>query len=299
MALSIFIVVSLIGLYLFATAAQRSAHEVHDDLQRVVEEHLSPKVALESGIMIGRSRLRLGDEASSLGLLSDAERARDNRIDRLVTGGVVVGAALTALLIGLPADSALVALAVAGAGRHIQRRVSRRSRKERYVSELVFHLPLVMERIVMAVTSGHDVLSAIRTVLDLEVQGARSGDWGRDPVCRLLEVAFRLTEAGVPFDEALQEVSTAVDCAPLRHAFIHLGRAYREGGEIILPLRELSDSTQLFYQETVDERIAKLPVKATLPLLCTFFGLIVCFVTIPVLQVITTTQNARVSTGLE
>jgi type II secretory pathway component PulF len=156
-----------------------------------------------------------------------------------------------------------------------------------------------MERIVMAVSAGHDILSAIRTTLELQTTESEELGTRVDPVSRLLDVVFRLTEAGVPFDEALKEVASKVECPPLRHSFMHLGRAYKDGGEVVMPLKELSDSTQLFYQETVDERIAKMPVKATLPLLCTFFGLIVCFVTIPVLQVVTVTLKARQSAGLE
>jgi hypothetical protein len=71
----------------------------------------------------------------------------------------------------------------------------------------------------------------------------------------------------------------------VKHACIHLGLAYRQGGEIVRPLKELSDATQVAYQETVEEQIAKLPVKAVLPLVLTFTGLIVCFLTVPLMQV--------------
>jgi hypothetical protein len=64
-----------------------------------------------------------------------------------------------------------------------------------------------------------------------------------------------------------------------------------------MPLKELSDATQSFYQETIEEEIARLPVKATLPLLCTFAGLIIFFITSPLIQVITMT--AGVSAGLK
>jgi hypothetical protein len=50
-------------------------------------------------------------------------------------------------------------------------------------------------------------------------------------------------------------------------------------------LKELSDATQTQYQESVEEEIAKLPVRAVLPLILTFTGLIVCFLTVPIVQV--------------
>jgi hypothetical protein len=61
--------------------------------------------------------------------------------------------------------------------------------------------------------------------------------------------------------------------------------AHRQGGEIVRPLKELSDATQTAYQEAVEEMIAKLPVKAVLPLVVTFTGLIICFLTVPLMQV--------------
>ena len=66
---------------------------------------------------------------------------------------------------------------------------------------------------------------------------------------------------------------------------MHLGLAYKQGGEVVRPLKELSDATQTHYQESVEEEIARLPVRAVLPLLLTFTGLIICFLTVPVVQV--------------
>jgi hypothetical protein len=52
-----------------------------------------------------------------------------------------------------------------------------------------------------------------------------------------------------------------------------------------MPLRELSDATQLYYQETLEEEVAAMPVKATVPLVITFAGLIMIFVAMPLVQV--------------
>ncbi len=99
--------------------------------------------------------------------------------------------------------------------------------------------------------------------------------------------------------DALRLIASKTPCAALRHAFIHLALARAEGGELILPLRELSDSTQLHFQDAVEEEIAKMPVRATAPLVCVFAGLMVCFMTIPVLQVISVTERAQNSTMQE
>jgi hypothetical protein len=76
-----------------------------------------------------------------------------------------------------------------------------------------------------------------------------------------------------------------VPSSSVKHALVHLGLAYKQGGEVVRPLKELSDATQQQYQETIEEEIAKLPVKAVVPLVLTFTGLIVCFLTVPVMQI--------------
>ena len=105
--------------------------------------------------------------------------------------------------------------------------------------------------------------------------------------------AYKLTEAGLPFSDALEYVAEKIESSPLRHAFIHLGVAHKEGGEIVAPLRELSDSTQLYFQESIEEEIAKMPVKATAPLLCTFAGLLIFFLASPLVQIISFIAKAK------
>jgi len=165
-----------------------------------------------------------------------------------------------------------------------------RRAKERHLERIDFYLPLVMENIVMAVEAGHDVIGALRRVV--EVSGAHSGADELDPVTTLIGEVVAQTEAGAGFERSLTDAADRAGNHAIRHAFIHLGIAHREGGELVAPLRELSHSTQLYFQESVEERIAKLPIKATAPLLCTFTGLIICFITTPLIQVMSLTEQA-------
>ena len=80
-------------------------------------------------------------------------------------------------------------------------------------------------------------------------------------------------------------MAASIPSRSVRHAFVHFGLAYKQGGEIVRPLRELSDATQAHYQECIEEEIARLPVRAVLPLVVTFAGLIICFLTVPLIQV--------------
>lgn len=154
-----------------------------------------------------------------------------------------------------------------------------RGKKERELKlltkRLEFFLPTAMERMVMAVGSGLDIIPAL-------AEAARKST---DPVSDVFRKIVALSEGGLRVEQAMSMVADEVPSSAVKHALVHLGLAYKQGGEVVRPLKELSDATQTHYQETVEEEIAKLPVKAVLPLVLTFTGLIVCFLTVPIMQV--------------
>lgn len=120
---------------------------------------------------------------------------------------------------------------------------------EQYRSQLEFYLPIVMERIVMAVQAGLDVVAALKRVVELEkldLNQPFSQNAKADPVSQLVESVCKLTESGSSFREALRQVAESSSCTAIKHAFIHLGLAQSEGGELVTPLSELSDSTQRY-----------------------------------------------------
>lgn len=154
-------------------------------------------------------------------------------------------------------------------------RVRREAAEKKLLRQIDFHLPNAMERVVMAVGAGLDVVPALREASRECV----------DPVSAAFREVVALSEAGAPAAEAMQHVSERTKSFSLRHALVHLGIAHAQGGEIVKPLKELSDATQAHFQESVEEQIARLPAKAVLPLVVTFTGLILCFVTVPLLQI--------------
>lgn len=189
--------------------------------------------------------------------------------------GFVVCVLARGLLCGLAPLLMLMSggVGVLGGWLYISRRED--NKKKRRLRQMEFYLPAVMERIVMAVGAGLDVVPALR-------EASRKS---KDPVSQMLAKIVDLSEGGTPVEAAFELVSKESASLSVKHAFVHLALAYRQGGEIVRPLKELSDATQVAYQETVEEQIAKLPVKAVLPLVLTFTGLIVCFLTVPLMQV--------------
>lgn len=175
----------------------------------------------------------------------------------------------------------------------VQRRLHERD-KSAALRELDFYVPLMMERIVMAAHAGLDVLSAVRAVVQHEQRQTEMTNEGSNPVCALLAEVLSRSDRGMSFERALQDIAVDTGSHSIRHAFLHLAMAHKEGGELIAPLRELSDATLLHYQETIEEEIAKLPAKATMPLILTFTGLIVLFLTPPLLSVMDIATRAQI-----
>ena len=99
-----------------------------------------------------------------------------------------------------------------------------------------------------------------------------------------------MIERGSTVEQALETIASASDSVPLKHVLLHLKVAHHRGGDLTLPLRELADATQLTYEHAIEEEIAILPIRATAPLLCTFLGLLILFLTGPVIGVVTSAQ---------
>lgn len=194
-------------------------------------------------------------------------------------------------LFGLSIQRAIVTLLAVGSISYLLYRRHLRQKEVRLRRQISAVLPSVVERIVMGVHAGLDVIPAIERVVALGVKESATLGVALDPVTTMLQSVMSRYYVGVSLEDSLEECVRKSDSIALRHAFVHLAIAHREGGELVAPLRELGDATQLFYQETIEEEINKLPVKATLPLVLTFAGLILCFLVTPIVQVLTITQR--------
>jgi Flp pilus assembly protein TadB len=199
---------------------------------------------------------------------------REERLRAWFLGAAIALGLALSLRNGGPAQIALY-LGLGGVGGELVHRGARERKRKDRARRLEFYLPTAMERVVMAVSSGLDIIPALSEAARKSV----------DPVSDIFRAIVSLSEGGLRVEHAIQMTADSVPSSPVKHALVHLALAYTQGGEVMRPLKELSDATQTHYQESVEEEIAKLPVKAVLPLLLTFTGLIICFLTVPVLQV--------------
>lgn len=148
---------------------------------------------------------------------------------------------------------------------------------------LLFHLPMTVEKLLIAVQSGLDVVPALR------IAGQTAAD-KPDPASRAFGKVVTLIEQGATVEAALEQVAGDATAIPLKHVLLHLKVAHSRGGDLTFPLRELADATQVTYEQNVEEEIAVLPIKATAPLLCTFLGLLIVFLTAPIIGVVIAAQ---------
>ena len=232
------------------------------------------------------------------------ESEKSKRIKKIIPYGLILlGSLVISNALGKP-DKFFVISIVCCAGFYLLSNSRKKAADRAQLKRMDFYLPIVMERILMGVQASLDILPALYSATEIEkterqaisrresVIGFTHSNRKSDPVTSLLRDVCRLTENGGTLEESLRLVAGESRSACLRHAFIHLALAYKEGGEVITSLTELSDATQLHFQESTEEDIAKMPAQTLLPLLFTFTGLILVFVTSPIIQVLTLTSTS-------
>lgn len=292
--LTILIALGFTGWLVLRWYGLRTASDVIQDLRESDNPSDTDSKLLSPTTSKRVNGLVFNDDLGRAGLISPAER-RSFEFRMRVIPFVFALIVMSLRIIGGGASAASVVFCgvVAFCIGVLWRRWKLSALKSSYLRSIEFHLPLVMERIVMAVQAGLDIIPAVGSVVRSTNSEELEKDRSKmDPVTRLLELVYQLTEKGSSFEKSLRNIADRIECSSLRHAFLHLALAQKEGGELVMPLRELSDSTQNYFQESVEEDIAKMPVRATLPLLCTFAGLVIFFLAQPLTQVSTMLETA-------
>lgn len=136
--------------------------------------------------------------------------------------------------------------------------------------DILFYLPLVIEQIVIGVSSSLDVGPCIMRVIAM----ADERD-SHNSVTELLALVQHYTRTGTSLEEALGRVGRQSGHTELKHTFMSLAQVARHGGEVTKQLQNLADAVATQRESSIDEKIRKLELKATGPVALVFFGFMI------------------------
>lgn len=149
---------------------------------------------------------------------------------------------------------------------YIDRKIKRRN------EDIMFYLPLVIEQIVIGVSSSLDTGPCISRVISMADERN-----SHNPVTELLRHAEQFARSGISFEEAMTDVGSISGHPELKHAFKSLAQVAKYGGEITRQLQELADSVSSQRETAIEGKIKRLELEATGPVGLVFFGFMIIF----------------------
>lgn len=133
--------------------------------------------------------------------------------------------------------------------------------------EIMRFLPLVIEQLVIGVSSSLEIGPCIQRVVSM----ADERD-SHNVVTELLRHVHQLILTGSSLDEALLEIGNLSGHTELKHTFISLGQVSRHGGEITRQLQELADAVSTQRETRIEAKIKRLELEATGPVALVFIS---------------------------
>ncbi len=143
---------------------------------------------------------------------------------------------------------------------------------ERRADEIMFYLPLVVEQLVIGVSSSLDIGPCIKWIVSM----ADERD-SHNPVTELLRYAQQYMKSGASLEEALLEVGNLAGHTELNHVFMSLSQVTKHGGEITRQLQELANAVAAQREARIEGTIRKLELAATGPVALVFISFMAIF----------------------
>jgi len=218
---------------------------------------------------VKKKPLTLEDKFFQAGMFSEASRRRF-RLQQILFPIVLAGAFAALLWYVAGPVMAIVGLVLGlFTGKQMPMSILDRKIAARG-DEIMFYLPLVLEQIVIGVSSSLDVGPCIQRVVEM----ANERD-SHNAVTELLRHAQMLMKSGIPMTDALVDIGTATGHTELKHAFMALGQVAKHGGEITRQLQELADAVANQREAKVEAKIKRLELEATGPVGLVFLGFLI------------------------
>lgn len=148
--------------------------------------------------------------------------------------------------------------------------------------DILYYLPLVIEQLIVGVSSALDIGPCINYVVEMaEKRGTHN------PVTRLLKQVQIYVRFGASLDDALLDVGRESGHTELKNAFLQLSQVAKHGGEITKQLQDLGTTVTRQREVIIDGRIKTLELKATGPVTLVFagyMGILLTFLMIGILE---------------
>jgi Flp pilus assembly protein TadB len=151
---------------------------------------------------------------------------------------------------------------------YLQRRAQQRD------EEILFYLPLVIEQVVLGVSSSLDVAPCMKWIV--EIADERDS---HNPVTELLALTQQYMKLGIAIDESLCEVAKLSGHTELKHVFMSLAHLVRHGGEVTKQLQDLANAVASQREVKIEALIKSLEIKATGPVGIIFASFMAMFLT--------------------
>lgn len=139
--------------------------------------------------------------------------------------------------------------------------------------DMMFYLPLVIEQIVIGVSSSLDIGPCLQRVVSMADE--------RDThncVTELLGVAQYYIASGVSLQDALVDIGRRSGHTELKHTFMSLAQVASHGGEVSRQLQELADAVSSQRESKIETKIKKLELEATVPVAVVFCGFLIIII---------------------
>jgi Flp pilus assembly protein TadB len=210
------------------------------------------------------------DPLFQAGIFSESDRARFLLFKRLAlclaTGiGILLGSLINTQFMLIGAGIGFLI------GVQIPRSFIQRSIEQRG-EDIMFYLPLVIEQLVIGVSSSLDIGPCIKWIVSM----ADERD-SHNPVTELLRYAQQYTKSGVSLEDALLEVGRLAGHTELNHVFMSLSQVTKHGGEITRQLQELANAVAAQREARIEGKIRKLELAATGPVALVFVSFMAIF----------------------
>ncbi len=251
----------------------RSVRSTREALENDLSgEELDKVKRLTKSVKSKKKELSFEEKFFQAGIFSDRDKGNFRNL-RLIAPAIVIP---IGIVLGAKIGVGALALGVIGLSVYLGYKlpfyILDRKIKLRH-EEIMYYLPLVIEQVAIGVSSSLDVGPCLQRIVSM----ADERDT-HNVVTELVRHAHFYVKSGASLEDALLEVGKLSGHTELKHSFMALSQVAKHGGEITKQLQELAEAVSGQREASVEEKIKKLELEATVPVAIVFVGFVLIFI---------------------